>query len=217
MHLLDDQRVEAAILFASRVCSAPGVYREQVSFVGHASMSAIVRYVQATVPIPIHIWDVSFEARRVGSRLERYGDRIEISLHASQDHNWKRFCTVKELVHILIDREGDFSPYGEHRLTDLLDKGLIGLASGVNPTQAPTQSELAAEIAAIEILYPAQQILEDLEAQKATDPTARPNNLRIALERQMPDFYASTALHPDFRGYLLKAMEQCEERRNSGK
>jgi hypothetical protein len=212
-YLIDDERVLAAIVHAENVCNAPEVYLAAGDYSGHASVDAIYAYVQTKSNVPIHLWDVSFEGRRIGSRIERYNDRIEISINSSQDDNWKRFCAVKELAHIIIDNEADFSPYGNDRINELLDQGLIGLASGANPTGHPTQSELVAEIAAIEILYPAIQISKDLaEHQSAT--LSQPLNVRrVALERHMPDFYASTALHPQFRTYIKTAVEQCMARR----
>jgi hypothetical protein len=215
MHFLDDERVENAILIASQVSRAAGVYKSKDTFSGYASGDAIFDYVKLQQSTPISIIDVSFEGRIVGSRLERYKDRIDIAICANQDRNWKRFCAIKELVHILIDTEIDFSPYGNERIEELLGAGLIGLASGVNPTAIPTQSELVAEICAIEIMYPAEQVVEDWGTNKQ-DTGGTPMDLdKIAIERRMPGFYVSTALHPKFRGYIVEAFRSCQSRRES--
>jgi len=215
MYLIDVHRIESALGAALEVCDAPEVYLEPGNYAGHASIDAMLSFTQGKYDIPIHLWDVTFEGRITGSRIERYNDRIEISIQSGQDERWKRFCSAKELIHLLIDGQEDVSPYGHDRIDELLAKGLIGLASGVNPTGNPTQSELVAEIAAIEILYPSSQIIMDLAALENNGEDRRLNVRRVGLERQMPDFYASTALNPAFRQYVQAAMEQCQKTRKA--
>lgn len=219
MYLIDDERVENAIMAADAVCKAPGVYRSPGDYSGHASIDAMLAYVQTKFDIQVHLWDVSFQGTNIGSRLEVYKDRIEISVRSDQDIGWKRFCAAKELMHLLIDSAQDYSPYGNDRIDEMLEKGIIGLASAKNNTTGnPTQSELVAEIGAVEVLYPAKQIIKDIEQLKTEGHDPIISIPKAALIRQMPRFYVATALRQDFRTFVAAAMTQCNGRReNSSK
>jgi len=204
MHL-ESGNIVAAVLAAQEVIPQPSVYSADGDWEGHASVDAIFEYVQAKFKKPIVGKDVSFKGVYVGGRLERYKDHAEIALRADQDDRWKRFVTVKELLHLLIDKEHHFCPYGDQMIEALLQRGLIGLASETqHPNSPPAQSELIAEIAAIEVMYPIDRRSKDLENSKGQPLPVR----RVALERQMPEFYVATALHIQYTDYILAACEE---------
>ncbi|MGN6364434.1 hypothetical protein [Asticcacaulis taihuensis] len=209
---IDDERVLHAIVVAAEICDAPGVYESTETYSGHASVAAIFDYVQSKVSVPIIMMDVSFDGPHIGSRIERYEDRVEIAVRSDQDDAWKRFCTIKELVHLLVDGADDCSPYGHHRIEEMLDVGLVGLASGNNASGRPTQSELLGEVAAVEIMYPARAIVLETEALERAGGEERLNVRRAALIRQMPNFYAGTALQKDFRQFITAALKSCQKR-----
>ncbi|WP_139792280.1 hypothetical protein [Henriciella litoralis] len=202
---LSDDLVANAVLVANEVVNQPGVYGPSKQWDGPVSVDALREYVIAKTGIPLSIKDVSFEGKFTCSRIERYKDRNEITVRFDLDQDMKRFGCVKELAHILIDTDESMQPYGDHRIDDLVDRGIIGLASGDGPTGMATQSEYLAEIAAMEIMYPLERRNIDMSASQESGVLPI---RRVALEREMPPVYVAASINEHYLRYIKTACKQ---------
>jgi Zn-dependent peptidase ImmA (M78 family) len=110
---------------------------------------------------------VPFAASHLRGRIERYingsNKRAIIHIRDDQDEYWKRYVFAKELMHLVVDSEIDLSPYGDKRIEELISYGYFGDPSIEGLACDPTQSEVIAEIVALEVLYPLHLRSEDLE------------------------------------------------------
>jgi hypothetical protein len=118
---------------------------------------------------------VLFDAVHLRGRIERYrderGQRAVIHIRDDQDEYWKRYVFAKELMHLVVDTEIDLSPYGDKRIEELISYGYFGDPSVDGLPGDPTQSEVIAEIVALEVLYPMHLRSGDLamRANRETD------------------------------------------------
>lgn len=110
--------------------------------------------------------------------IERYdgGRTARIYVMASESEAWKRFSTVKELCHALIDLDEDFQAdpcitiHGVKDGTTLFDEHSL----------PEKDSENLAEVIAMELLYPLEHRRQDREAVRggaALDDIARLRNV----------------------------------------
>ncbi len=119
--------------------------------------------------------------------VERYSDRAKIYVRDDQDRAWLRFISAKELCHILIDIDDDCSSNGVDTIGYLLEEYKVendDLADKV------AQSEMFAEIAAIELMYPYAERCSDRE--KISSGTL--TTAQIAEFYALPEFIVSRAL-----------------------
>lgn len=95
--------------------------------------------------------------------VERYGPEgkdCKIYVISSESLSWKRFSTVKELCHILLDAIGDFQADPRKTIHCIKDTTSI-LDDQLSPEAV---SERLAEIIALELIYPLEHRREDREA-----------------------------------------------------
>ena len=204
MYTLEPINVARALVEATKLADAPGVYPEDSNYKSHASVDALLDHVRSGSEIPIILREVTYQGEYICARMERYKDRIEISVNSNQDEKWKRFAAIKELAHLKIDTIENCSPYGDERIEELCRRGLLGLASEKNhPSKPATQSEFLAEIAAIQIMYPYRRAAQDIEEHMEK----RVPILRVSLERQMPEHYVATALDIEYMTFLNAAFQ----------
>lgn len=168
------------------------------------SIDELHQLVEQDTNVRIDKYEVEFEATYLRGRVERYeGGRIAIiHVRANQDIFWKRFVVAKELLHIKIDGDEYFSPYGDQTLEELIRKGHFGLASLAPPGQEPTQSEVIAEIAALEVLYPLDCRRNDVQELAAKTTT----RIQLAHRYGIPASYAATALDPEYLELIIKGL-----------
>lgn len=130
---------------------------------------------------------VPFEGDHVRGLMERYGDRIEIYIKKQMPEDVQRFTAVKEICHVVIDEEEDWSPNGVDTIRDLMLEYSIESDEEANRL---AQSEVLAEIAAIELMYPHQDQIADIDRLSKNETTLA----KIANEHKIPDFIVSRAL-----------------------
>lgn len=157
-------------------------------------------------------YEVPFAASHIRERIERYdqGRRAIIHVRQDQDDAWKRFVTAKALLHIKIDRqEEDFCPYGDQTLEELIRRGHFGQASMPELGGEPPHSEVLAEMAALEVLYPLSLREGDVDQLVKRSTTM----LQLAHRYGIPPSYAATALDKFYLDELAKCFR---EKKNGG-
>jgi len=118
---------------------------------------------------------------------------------------WKRFVALKELMHILVDKDDDdLTPYGDIILEKLVLEGHIGVISG-NGDEPPAQSELVAEVAAIEVIYPVG--LRTNDSKQIQDPDSEITMAKVGLRYEAPGPIISTALNDEYLEFIVHALD----------
>jgi Zn-dependent peptidase ImmA (M78 family) len=136
--------------------------------------------------------EVVFEAQSLRSLVERYKDNsAKIFVKSNLEVVVKRFSTVKELMHLAIDEPEDWSPEGVNTLSELfIEMQLNGTSETVAAN--PAQSEVLAEIAAIEVLYP----FEFRDKDKTELAAGATSLSKLSLYYHLPTYVISKALSP---------------------
>ena len=147
-----------------------------------------------------------FKGEILRGKIERWdsGKSAKIYIRYDQTEDWKRFVTAKELLHILVDDERDFSPYGDQTLEELVLAGHFGWINIAGAlSNGYVQSEIVAEIAALEVLYPIQFRRNDIR----TLAEGLTNNIELSARYWIPRNYISTAVNPRYLDLQIKALE----------
>lgn len=200
---LTKDKVKNAVLCAQRVLQQPDIFGGDPRKLA-ISVDAVTDYIAAHCSKTIIIREVEFEAVHLKGRKESFDDgRIFIDIRHNLSEPWKRFVALKELMHVIVDGNAeDWTPYGDIILEKLVLEGHIGVLSG-NGDEAPAQSELVAEIAAIEVIYPLQ--LRAAEAKEVSEQTTSIATLSVKYEAPPP--IVSTALNTDYLAVILGALK----------
>lgn len=133
--------------------------------------------------------EVSFDASHVRGMVERYANNTAIIyIRADQPDDWKRFVCTKELCHILIDEEEDWSAAGTTTIDALIYESNI---QSTELASAQAQSETFALLAAQELVYPHRYRHADVKRLTEKRTTIK----KIALEHGVPDFAVGRSLH----------------------
>lgn len=138
---------------------------------------------------------VPFVGEFIRGMVERWADRLLVSVRAGQSVEYTRFTAVKEICHGVIDEKEDWSTHGTETLSDVLNENLTS-----KPTEMAaraTQSELFAELAAVELLYPYDCRVADKQKLELGTTTI----VKIATYHKLPAAVVTRALskgHFDF-------------------
>jgi hypothetical protein len=167
--------------------------------------------VQEVHGLQIDMLEVAFEATHLSGKAERYRDQhARVLVRSNLSDDMKRLVTVKELCHLAIDEQDDWSTLGVETIKGLMAEWRLLRENGEghqNPTD-PLVSEMLAEIAAIEIMYPMSFREADL-AKLASDKTTIKH---IALEHQIPAAAVETALmHHEILKEAWSAIKSAEQ------
>jgi Zn-dependent peptidase ImmA (M78 family) len=175
------------------------VVRAHLHQVCHAPQEAVLRImdlhwaIQDIYELEIEMLEVSFDGEHVRGNVERYSDkRARIFIRAHQPDDEKRLAAVKELSHIMIDEQDDWSTNGVETITGLLTETRLVAENGVgheNPTN-PLQSETLAYAAAVELMYPYDYRDADIQKLDVSQTTIA----KIALEHDVPPYAIEFAL-----------------------
>lgn len=121
--------------------------------------------------LKIQIELVDFPGVHIRGMMERYSDgQAFVFVRKKQDNDdtlnnyWHRFIAVKEMIHLAIDEKEDWSVEGSETIDDLIVEHEIDRGS---PPRDGIQSEVLAEIAAIELLYPWEFRQTDIDSGKS--------------------------------------------------
>jgi Zn-dependent peptidase ImmA (M78 family) len=157
------------------------------------------RVIEESYNLKILKTTVAFEGENIRGQMERYDDKILIRIRRSQTLDWLRFATVKEFCHIVIDEQEDWSADGVGTIEKLVIEYQI---NNDQEAEITTQSEMFAEIAAIEIMYPFQYRIVDLEELKKQNTTI----VKIASHYGLPAFMVSRALSDSYHEGIAKKL-----------
>lgn len=157
---------------------------------GDISVENIQEIICRLTGVTVEKHEVDVESNFHRAFIERYnnGKSCKIYVISNETKAWKRFATVKELCHILIDSTDQFQPdpcaiiEALKDPTGLLDEHVI----------PAVQSEGFAEIIALELIYP----MEFRRADLAAIACGKTHDV-IANERVIPVNYVYKALDPD--------------------
>ena len=205
---LTKDKISNAVLCAQEILKQPEIYNDEIEKIA-ISVDAVTDYISEKFKLGIEIREVVFEAIHLKGRKETYvvdgSTTVIIEIRSNLSDFWKRFVALKELMHIIVDKdEDDLTPYGDVILEKLVLEGHIGVLSG-NGDEPPAQSELVAEIAAIEVIYPVGLRKSDIEAIHDPDKDVTPS--KIGLKYEAPQPIVSTALNSDYMGFIIAALK----------
>ncbi len=152
---LTKDKIKNAVMCAQQVLKQKDVYGNDPQKLA-ISVDSVTDYIAGHCNIAIEIREVVFEATHLKGRKETYkidgNSSVIIEIRSNLSDFWKRFVAIKELMHIIVDKDDDdLTPYGDVILEKLVLEGHIGVLSG-DGDSPPAQSELVAEIAAIEVI-----------------------------------------------------------------
>jgi hypothetical protein len=201
--LLTKDKIKNAVRCAREVLNQPEIYGDNEANLA-ISIDAVTDYIAAKFHKTITIREVNFDAVHLKGRKETYTDgNVFIDIRANLSDFWKRFVALKELLHIMVDGDADdHTPYGDVILEKLVLEGHIGVLSG-NGDEPPAQSELVAEIAAIEVIYPIQKRAEDIKGVASSQTTLA----KLEIKYEAPSPIVSTALNVEYLGFVQAALE----------
>ncbi|RUT34525.1 hypothetical protein EMQ25_00750 [Arsenicitalea aurantiaca] len=141
---------------------------------------------------------VDFDAEHIRGMMERYSDgRANVYVRSNQDADpqqnlyWRRFISVKEMIHIAIDEKDDFSPQGSETIEELIRNHTL---EALKPAKSEIQSEALAELAAFELLYPMEFRARDIAHSLPLGS--------LAAHYQVPNYVIERCLEP---GYMKMA------------
>ncbi len=164
--------------------------------------------VQDIYGLEIEMLKVSFSADHLRGKVERYSNnKARVLVRASQSPEFLRFVAVKELCHLMNDEEDDWSAAGVETITGLLKEWELRRENGtgdLDPTD-PLMSEILAEIAAIEMMYPREFRANDIAKIAAKQTTTQ----KIALTHELPPYAIELAhRHHDILEQCWSALEK---------
>lgn len=127
---------------------------------GEISVENIQQIICWLTGVTVEKQEVDVESSFHRAFIERFDDGklCKIYVLAGETVAWKRFATVKELCHILIDNDDNFQP------DPCVMIGAIKDSTGILDEHATpaAQSEQLAEIIALELIYPMEFRRDDL-------------------------------------------------------
>ena len=207
---LTKDKIKNAVMCAQQVLSQDVIFdgdRKKLPI----SVDAVTDYIAEHCSVTIEIREVIFEATHLKGRKETYklgksiyeGEKVIIEIRSNLSDFWKRFVAFKELMHILVDNDDDdLTPYGDVILEKLVSEGHIGVISD-DGDAPPAQSELVAEVAAIEVIYPIALRQKDLV--KIQDPSSDETMSKISLLYEAPRPIIDTALNFNYLVFIKEA------------
>ena len=152
------------------------------------SVENLQRIIERLAQLRIRKFLVDFDGSSLRGNVERYDDHVDIHVRKSLSDAWQRFTVVKELCHILLDEEEDWSVDVVNTISDLLSfSGFSGEES------AEIRSEKLAEVMALELAYPIADRRPDLVKIASGAKTSE-----IAASRKIPAIWVERALNEEY-------------------
>ncbi len=157
------------------------------------SVDTLAKSIADMYALKIELYEVYAPGSRVAGNVERYQNgRAIILVKAELSDAMKRFVAVKELCHLMIDEDDDWSSLGVDTIKemkvefDLADKGGEGVS---NPSRTQ-QSEHLAWMAAVSLMYPCEFHVTDKAAVDAKTVTIA----KLGLHHDLPPHVVESAL-----------------------
>lgn len=201
-------KIVGAMYGAHRVLSHPKMIDSESGMPYRPiSMDDLYTVVSEISGFDIEMRDVNFEAKYLHGRIEIYdGKRAKIDVRAGLNEADKRFVTAKELMHLVIDANEDYCPYGDQIIDELIDRGLVGKYNLVPEVSRPAASDVITEIAATEVLFPLSFRMEEMaRVRNPNDPTSY---VKLATEYEVPNDCVSRALSEQYLAECGKAIDE---------
>jgi Zn-dependent peptidase ImmA (M78 family) len=144
---------------------------------------------------------VAFEGAFLRGLMERYGNKVLIYVKKNMDEDWKRFIAVKELCHVMNDEEEDWSTVGVKTV-----RSLISEFKTEKDKTAPNsaQSEVFAEFAAIELLFPFPDRVKELDS--GANGSARSFAV-LSNWYKIPEVFIARSLSEDYHEFARQSWE----------
>ena len=117
-----------------------------------------LRVISQMYKISIKSKEVPFEGTFLRGMVLRYPDRALILVKKNMEKDWQRFTVIKEVSHLVIDELEDWSTDAVSTIRNLLMEYRIHQD---RVAKSVVQSEVFAELAAIELLYPYEDRIGD--------------------------------------------------------
>jgi hypothetical protein len=164
---------------------------EQPSLV--LSVDALKEAVENVFGVNIAMFEVTFTGEYVGGTIERYSDKTaRILVKSRQSPEMMRFIATKELCHVMIDNAESWSIKGADTIRGLLREWELCQENGdghKDPAN-PLQSEMLAEIGAMELIYPFEYRETDIAKLGSQQTTVT----KIALDHEAPEWVIDQAI-----------------------
>lgn len=149
--------------------------------------------VEQVYGLKIEMREVSFQAVYLSGKVERYADnRARVLVRANLVDTVKRLVAVKELCHLVLDEQDDWSTDGPAMLEAIIADSQASLPAK-HGFLTPIESEALALFAAGELMYPAE--FRDADAAKLAAGTTTVS--AIALQHEVPPFVVEQALRTE--------------------
>lgn len=144
--------------------------------------------------IDILMFEVTASGRTVAGNVERYRDnRAVIMVRSQQTEDMLRFVSVKELCHIMLDEQDDWSSDAIATIREMKVEFDLAKTNGdgvLNPSRTQ-MSEYLALVAAVALMYPCEYHAAD----KAKVESGEKSIAKIALEHGMPGWAIELAFN----------------------
>lgn len=160
------------------------------------SVEDVFAIVRQMYQIEIVKQGVPFEARHTRGMLLRFRHKALIYVRHDLDDDMKRFTAVKELCHVILDEEEDWSVDGVNTIEQLQnDLHLNGNDAKAKMAASTSQAELLAELAALELLYPIECRRADQQRQNfVAERAAYEHGIPVSMvERSISENYREAA------------------------
>lgn len=189
---IEHEKVEACLKKVQEV-------REYIKMYSEIPMGPVLNLadlhgaIQNLCGMKIEIFEVHFSGEHLRGSTERFEDKTaKIYVRSDQSDEENRLAVTKELCHILLDCEVDWSTDGVDTISGLLRESRLARVDGIgdpNPSN-PLASEVMAHVAALELLYPDEYRDGDIAKLAADEKTIQ----QIAIEHEVPGYAIEQAL-----------------------
>lgn len=149
--------------------------------------------------------EVEFDAEHLKGRVERFNNKtatVDVRLSIA-DLRLMRLVAAKEAMHLLVDQDEDMTPYGDQTLERLVEDGHIGVLTNEKGQASASQSELIAEIAAQEVLWPLPLRVGDMKQRNQPKFTTG-----MSEKYELPPFIVSSMISGSYAEFMKTAFEQ---------
>jgi Zn-dependent peptidase ImmA (M78 family) len=157
--LLSDLDIEFCLRKAEEIAE---LYRQIVlnSAATRRSVDELRRLCTEYLAKNVKVLEIADEPRAIRGYYVRYPDHYDIVLYAGMDAAWKRFVLCKELFHVILDEDAKYRTISiyEH-VAEVMTTFPVHDST---PGPAAT-SEMMAEIAAMEFLFPCRSRIKLLK------------------------------------------------------
>jgi Zn-dependent peptidase ImmA (M78 family) len=187
--LLDTQKAEAVFRKVKHVREEYRTYTLSPNM-NLLSVEDLFSVVSRMYKLQILRYGVPFSAEYTRGMLLRYNNKAIIYVRHQLDDDWKRFTAVKETCHVFLDEQEDWSTDGVKTIADLQSD--LTLSANGQVAKKTSQSEALAELAAIELMYPYECRMADLQ-------DGSQSSTKIAIQHGMPQAMVERALMDSYR------------------